>query len=174
VDATLARRLTIESRTTTALTWALLAIGTVLPLLAVMVAWGGLGALFRSDQAVTSARALTVARGNFVLIAAAGSSVAVAALIFWLGFRRRVREVFSGVKAKAEGYVKDLAYDDLEGLRIGREFDAGTLLGGEEERHTSGLLRVSRELTSSCPQCNAPINFTQKTCPNCGSSLAWT
>jgi len=174
VTATLARRLMVESRTTTVLTWSLLGIGVVLPLAGVLVAWGGLGALLRTDQAATDARALTLAEGNFTLIAAAGLGVALAALIFWLGFRRRAREVFSAVQEDAENFVKDLAYDDLEGLRIGREFDAGTLLGGEEERHTSGLLRVSRELTSSCPQCNAPINFSQRTCPNCGTVLAWT
>jgi biopolymer transport protein ExbB/TolQ len=174
VTATLARRLAVESRTTTALTWSLLGIGVVLPVIGVLVAWAGLGALLRTDQAAADARALTVAEGNFVLIAAAGLGVAVAALIFWLGFRSRARTIFSTVETDAENFVKDLAYDDLEGLRIGREFDAGTLLGGEEERHTSGMLRVSRELTSSCPQCNAPINFSLKTCPNCGTALAWT
>lgn len=173
VASTLARRLKLESRTTTALTWALLGIGIVLPLLGVLVAWAGLSTVFRTDQAVTGQRALALAEGNFALIAAAGIGLAIAALIFWIGFRRRARAVFSGVQSDAEGFVKDLAYDDLEGLRIGREFDAGTLLGGEEERHTSGRLRVSRELTSSCPQCNAPINFSRKTCQNCGTAFEW-
>jgi biopolymer transport protein ExbB/TolQ len=174
VASTLARRLKVESRTTTALTSALLGIGVVLPLLGVLVAWAGLGALFRTDEAAANPRALTLAEGNFALIAAAGIGLAVATLIFWIGFRRRARTLFSGVESDAEGFVKDLAYDDLEGLRIGREFDAGTLLGGDEERHTSGLLRVSRELTSSCPQCNAPINFSRKTCQNCGTAFEWT
>ncbi len=174
VELTLARRRAQESRALTTLTWCLPGIGAALPLIALVIAWARLASLLRSDHAVPDARTLTLAEGDFALAAAAVFVIAATALIFWITLRGRARHMLARAGEEASSFVQDLAYDDLEGLRVGKDFDAGTLLGEDAELRTSGVLRVSRALTTSCPQCNAPINFSRKTCPHCGTAFEWT
>jgi biopolymer transport protein ExbB/TolQ len=173
-EAALDHRTSQEIRAMTLLTWILPGIGIALPLIAGFFAWCRLGLLFRSDALVTGARDLTLAEGNFALVVAVALGTAITAVIFWLSFRGRVSRTILQANEEGRALLQDLAYEDLEGLRVGRAFDAGTLLGEDAEFRTSGLLRVSRALTTSCPQCNAPINFSHKRCPHCNTALEWS
>jgi hypothetical protein len=175
VEAARVRRLTRERRVIHTLTWSLLVTGIALPLLTLLTCWAGRARLLASDQSVPDARDLTLEAGSFGLLLCTALAIVITGTIFWLLLRRRADVVLAGVDARTIGFLSDLAYDDLEGLRVGQSFDAGTLLGEDVERTAApGALRVSRTLTSSCPQCNAPINFSRKSCPQCGTALEWT
>ncbi len=174
VDAALERKFSRERRLLTSLSWALIAIGGGVPVLCFIVAWAGFGALFRVDRAGVDARILTQAAGNFALFAAAAFAVVATSGVLWIGFRRRAAEKLPAFREDAGRFLRNLAYEDLEGLRIGPDFDAGTILGGGEEIQPTGRLRVSRELTTACPACNAPINPSRNPCPYCGAPFEWS
>ncbi|MDD5199065.1 MAG: hypothetical protein PHC88_04620 [Terrimicrobiaceae bacterium] len=162
-----------ERKLAAILSWSLLGVGVGLPLLCGFAGWSGLGSLFRADQTASDPRTLTLAMGELVLIAAAAFAIAATSLIFWILLRGTPGRLFDAASMEAGELVKDLAYEDLEGLRIGAEFAAGTLLGDAEAR-PSGKLRVSRELTTACPACNGPINPSRNPCPHCGVPFEWS
>ena len=174
VEAALERRFQHERKFLRAFTWSLVGIGAGLPLLCLLVAWTGLLSLSRVDQAGIDARALTLAAGNFALFAAAVFAVVATSTVLWFGFAERAGRLLPLTRDEAGRFVQNLAYEDLEGLRIGTDFDAGSIQDAEIEIRATGKLRVSRELTTACPQCNAPINPSRNPCPYCGAPFEWS
>lgn len=171
VEAALEQRFSRERRFVSWLTWSLVGLGGGLPLLDLLAAWMGFAGLSRPGG---DDRALTLAAGDFALFAAATFAVVVTSVILWFGFRGRARQQLPLYREEAARFVQALAYEDLEGLRIGLDFDAGSIQGAEGEISATGKLRVSRELTTACPNCNAPINPSRNPCPYCGSPFEWS
>jgi hypothetical protein len=176
VESAVARRAEKERRTAAILTWSLLGVGAGIPLLCLLISWAALRALFHSQQTTIGPRVLTMATGDFALLAAMVFAIVAPSLLLWLYFRRAIHQGEAAAREQVEKFLKDLAYDDLEGVRIGHDFDAGTLLGADAEEAPlpSGRLRVSRELTTACPSCNAPINPSRNPCPYCGTAFEWS
>ena len=151
-----------------------LVVGVIAPTLTALVGWAGLAGRTRPETTGMSAREVTMAGGNFAPLAAVGFAVAVASLVGVMTARRRFAPLVSAAETEAQQRLTDLPYEDLAGLRIGRDFDAGTLTEGDEPvATTTGRLRVSRTLTTACPRCNAAINASHRTCPHCGLGLDW-
>jgi biopolymer transport protein ExbB len=63
--------------------------------------------------------------------------------------------------------VQDIPYAELEGVRIGPDFDAG---GGMP---AGGARKVSLALTTNCPVCSGSVTAGVNPCPHCGATLDW-
>jgi hypothetical protein len=120
-------------------------------------------------------RGAALAAGDAAMLAAFAAGVAIAAGIFGVWSLRRGRREFAAAQERAAQMLSVLPYEEIAGLRIGRDFDAGSLLDeGEPISNATGRLVVSRALTNTCPTCNSPINPTHRACPHCGKPLEWT
>jgi biopolymer transport protein ExbB len=73
--------------------------------------------------------------------------------------------------------MEDLPYEEIQGLKIGDEFNAG-VTGAEEgvvgTEEASQSRKVSMALTTNCPVCNGAIQPGQNPCPHCGATLDWS
>lgn len=170
VEEAIDRRFRHEQKFLAFLLWGFLGGGVALPLLCLLAAGIG-GAPPVPD---VHGRAVTLAAGNLALFAAAVFAVIATSAVLWFGFRARAARQFPFFREEAERFVRNLAYEDLEGLRIGQDFDAGSIQGTDPRPAATGRLRVSRELTTACPHCNAPINPSRNPCPYCGSPFEWS
>jgi len=118
-------------------------------------------------------RALTHATGDLAVLAAAGFALVAPALGICLWLRFRMARSLAPAEGAAAELVAGLPYEDVEGVRIGKAFDAGSITGELTDAGARGRLRVSRELTTACPICNAPINPSRNPCPHCGTPFEW-
>jgi biopolymer transport protein ExbB/TolQ len=118
-------------------------------------------------------RAATLALGNAAMFAAFALAIAAPVIAAWGWLRARAESLMDDAGECSLQLIAGLPYEDIEGLRIGRDFHAGTLLGDGNLDQT-GRLQVSRELTTQCPTCNGPINSTRDSCPHCGQLLSWS
>jgi positive regulator of sigma E activity len=169
VEAHLSNAATRERRMLALLCRALLGAGVA----AVLV--GMIACIVRLATTAPGPRGSALALGDTAMLAAAALGVATAAGIFGVWLLRRGRREFATAEEWAAQLLATLPYEEIAGLRIGRDFDAGSLLdGGEPIAQTTGRLTVSRALTSTCPSCNSPINPTHRACPHCGKPLEWT
>jgi hypothetical protein len=169
VEAHLSNAATRESRMLALLCRALLGAGAA----AVIV--GVVACIVRLATAAPGPRGSALALGDAAMLAAATLGIAAAAGVFGVWLRRRGRREFAAAQEWAAQLLATLPYEEIAGLRIGRDFDAGSLLDeGEPISHATGRITVSRALTSTCPSCNSPINPTHRACPHCGKPLEWT
>jgi biopolymer transport protein ExbB len=63
----------------------------------------------------------------------------------------------------------DIPYDELAGVQIGENFDAGAPAAG----YNPGVRKVSIALTTACPVCNGAVTPGVNPCPHCGTTLDW-
>jgi hypothetical protein len=153
--------------------WCLLGVAIVAGGLAAVGAVAELRSAGGAAWAAGAVRAPALAAGNAAVFAALGLAVLIPAAVVWPWLRDRVEILLGEANEQGLQLVAGLPYEDIEGLRIGREFDAGTILGDSGAGQT-GRLKVSMELTTRCPSCNGPINFTRDSCPHCGQLLSWS
>jgi biopolymer transport protein ExbB len=86
----------------------------------------------------------------------------------------RARSQSAILHAESQVYrlLDDIPYEQLSGVRIGENF-------GSEAASKSRAIRsnvsqkVSRNVTTNCPSCNAPIAVGTTPCPNCHTVLDW-
>lgn len=161
-----------ERRRLALLSGALLVAGVALPLMVGFIAAFKVPDLARQGGVLNPLRAFTVAEGNVVLLLGAVFLIAAPATIGCVNAFWRRRRVLESANAEAEAIFPALPYEDLAGLRIGREFAAGNL-GEGEGSGVAGQFRVSKDLTSACPQCSAPINPSLRACHQCHAALEW-
>lgn len=117
-------------------------------------------------------RERTLRAGERWVEAAGWFAVAAAAWIYFPGFRRRAAKLFLAADERVDEILTRLPYEDLEGVRIGEHFSAGPNLSGFDGEGFR-TLRVSRDLTTHCPECNAAVRTGAGACPKCGAVLDW-
>lgn len=118
-------------------------------------------------------RALALALGNMAILAAAAIAVPIPALVSCFILRARANELLPAAGEQGALLISALPYEEIEGVRIGQDFHAGTMLG-DADGAPGKRLQVSKELTTLCPSCNAPVNSTRDFCSNCGQLFTWT
>ena len=64
----------------------------------------------------------------------------------------------------------DIPYDELAGVQIGENFDAGAPAPG----FNPGVRKVSIALSTACPVCSGAVNPGMNPCPHCGTTLDWS
>ena len=113
-------------------------------------------------------RALASKIGEVLFATASGLFIAIPAFIFYYVFRNMATAVVVHADDVVHELVQDVPYTELEGVRIGKDFNAG---GGTPQ--FAGVRKVSMALTTNCPVCNGVVTPGVNPCPHCGSTLDW-
>lgn len=155
------------------LLWLLLGLAATTVALCVTGAWLEVTTVDGAALAPQASRAAALAWGNAAMFVGVALAVAAPVVAAWSSLRARAESLLDDAGECGLQLVAGLPYEDIEGVRIGRDFHAGSMLADGKLEQT-GLLQVSRELTTQCPTCNGPINSTRSSCPHCGQLLSWT
>lgn len=119
-----------------------------------------------------SGREWTQRAGDSWVAAAGWFGVSVAAWVYFFSFRRQAERRILAADERIDAILARLPYEDLEGVQIGAHFSAGPNLSafsGDGFR----TLRVSKDLTTHCPECNAAVRAGAGACSKCGAVLDW-
>ena len=147
-------------------------IGVIAPMIGLLGTVIGMMGAFAvlGSSGVADPRTLALRIGEVLMATASGLFIAIPAFIFYYYFRNRATIVLVNADDKLNRLIEDIPFDELAGVRIGTNFDAG---GGAPISAAGESRRVSKELTTNCPTCNGTIMPGQTPCPHCGGSLDW-
>jgi biopolymer transport protein ExbB len=140
-------------------------IGLLGTVIGMMKAFAVLGASGIGDP-----RGLATSIGEVLMATASGLFIAIPAFISYYIFRNRTQQVIVYADDKLGRLLEEIPYEELAGLRIGENFNAGQpgmAPGASQSR------RVSMALTTNCPVCNGVVTPGENPCPHCGASLDW-
>jgi biopolymer transport protein ExbB len=136
-------------------------LGTVIGMMGAFAVLGASG--------VADPRSLALRIGEVLMATASGLFIAIPAFVFYYYFRNLATIVLVNADDKLNRLVEDIPFEELAGVRIGENFEAGA--GAPGVSH--GSRKVSMELTTNCPVCNGAIQAGQNPCPLCGATLDW-
>jgi len=149
-------------------------IGVVSPMIGLTgTVWGMIGA-FKAlgDNGIANPSLLAGKIGEVLVATMSGLVVAVPAFIFFYILRARAQRAILHAESQVYRLLDDIPYEQLAGVRIGESFGADQAAKTRTAR--SGVSqKVSRNVTTNCPSCNAPITVGTSPCPNCGTVLDW-
>jgi biopolymer transport protein ExbB len=147
-------------------------IGVVAPMIGLLGTVIGMMGAFAvlGSSGVQDPRALSLRIGEVLMATASGLFIAIPAFVFYYYFRNRALLVLFNADDKLSRLIEDVPFDELTGLRIGENFEAGA---GVPAVGASSSHRVSKTLTTNCPVCNGIIQPGQNPCPHCGATLEW-
>jgi biopolymer transport protein ExbB len=140
-------------------------IGLLGTVIGMMKAFAVLGASGIGDP-----RGLATSIGEVLMATASGLFIAIPAFISYYIFRNRTQQVIVYADDKVGRLLEDIPFEELQGLRIGENFNAGQpgmLAEASQSR------RVSMALSTNCPVCNGSVTPGENPCPHCGASLDW-
>jgi biopolymer transport protein ExbB len=149
-------------------------IGVVSPMIGLTgTVWGMIGAFKTLGNNGISNPALLAGKIGEVLVATmSGLVVAVPAFVFFYILRARAQSAILHAESQVYRLLDDIPYEQLSGVRIGDNF--GTDQSAKSRQLRSGVSqKVSRNVTTNCPSCNAPITVGTSPCPNCHTVLDW-
>ena len=136
-------------------------LGTVIGMMGAFAVLGASG--------VADPRSLALRIGEVLTATASGLFIAIPAFIFYYYFRNRGTIVLVNADDKLNRLIEDIPFEELSGVRIGENFEAGAGAPDESE----GSRKVSMALTTNCPVCNGAIQAGQNPCPHCAATLDW-
>ena len=142
-------------------------IGLLGTVIGMMGAFATLGATGISDP-----RSLATSIGEVLMATASGLFIAIPAFISYYIFRNITQAVIVHADDKVGRLIMDIPFEELQGLRIGDNFDPGQpgLTAGSSAGQSR---RVSMSLTTNCPVCNGAVTPGENPCPHCGATLDW-
>lgn len=147
-------------------------IGVVSPMIGLLGTVIGMMGAFAvlGTSGVADPRALALRIGEVLMATAAGLFLAIPAFVAYYYFRNRMTNVVLYADDNLNRLIDDIPFQELEGIKIGRDFQAGAgAPGAGTESH-----KVSMALTTNCPVCNGAIQAGQNPCPHCGATLEWS
>ena len=149
-------------------------IGVVSPMIGLTgTVWGMIGA-FKAlgDNGISNPSLLAGKIGEVLIATMSGLVVAVPAFIFFYILRARAQSAILHAESQVYRLLDEIPYDQLSGVRIGEDFGADQSAKSKSLRSNVSQ-KVSRNVTTNCPSCNAPITVGTTPCPNCGTVLDW-
>jgi biopolymer transport protein ExbB len=149
-------------------------IGVVSPMIGLTgTVWGMIGA-FKTlgDNGISNPALLAGKIGEVLVATMSGLVVAVPSFIFFYILRARAQSAILHAESQVYRLLDDIPYEQLSGVRIGENF--GTDQSAKSRQIRSGVSqKVTRNVTTNCPSCNAPITVGTTPCPNCHTVLDW-
>ena len=110
--------------------------------------------------------------GEVLMATASGLFIAIPAFIFYYVFRNKITNAVVFADSEINQLVEDIPFDEVRGMRIGENFQPGDGLAGKTPGASTSH-KVSMQLTTNCPVCQAAIVPGQNPCPGCGTTLDW-
>jgi biopolymer transport protein ExbB len=149
-------------------------IGVVSPMVGLTgTVWGMIGAFNTlGNNGITDPKLLAGKIGEVLIATMSGLVVAVPAFVFFYILRARAQRAILHAESQVYRLLDEIPYEQLSGVRVGD----GTTLGqaSKSRQIRSGISqKVSRNVTTNCPSCNAPITVGTTPCPNCHTVLDW-
>jgi biopolymer transport protein ExbB len=135
--------------------------------------WGMIGAFNAlGANGISDPKALAGKIGEVLIATMSGLVVAVPAFILFYILRARAQSAILHAESQVYRLLDEVPYEQLSGVRIGADFAAE---GSSKSRSARSNVsqKVSRNVTTNCPSCNAPITVGATPCPNCGTVLDW-
>ena len=108
--------------------------------------------------------------GEVLLATASGLFIAIPAFVSYYVFRNVSQMCIVHADDIVNNLLLDIPYDELAGVQIGENFDAGAPMSG----FSAGARKVSMALTTACPVCNGAVTPGVNPCPHCGATLDWS
>jgi biopolymer transport protein ExbB len=149
-------------------------IGVVSPMIGLTgTVWGMIGA-FKTlgDNGIANPSLLAGKIGEVLVATMSGLVVAVLAFIFFYILRAQAQRAILHAESQVYLLLDDVPYDQLSGVTIGENFSTDP--SGKMRAARAGVSqKVTRQASTNCPSCNAPISVGTTPCPNCGTVLDW-
>ncbi len=144
-------------------------IGVVSPMIGLLGTVIGMMGAFAvlAGSGITDPRALSGKISEVLLATASGLFIAIPAFVAYYIFRNVSQMCIVHADDVVNTLLIDLPYNNLTGVTLGENFDAGA------GAVTGGARKVSMALTTNCPVCNAAVAPGMNPCPSCGSTLDW-
>jgi biopolymer transport protein ExbB len=148
-------------------------IGVIAPMIGLLGTVIGMMGAFAvlGSSGVSDPRKLALSIGEVLMATASGLFLAIPAFIAYYYFRNVLATVILYADNHLSRLMEDLPYEELHGLKIGDEFNAGLVEGTPGAGQSR---KVSMALTTNCPVCNGAIQPGQNPCPHCGATLDWS
>jgi len=149
-------------------------IGVVSPMIGLTGTVAGMMGAFQKlgSSGIADPSGLAEKIGEVLIATLSGLIVAVPAFIFFYILRAQAQRAILYAESQVYRLLDDIPYEQLSGVRIGEDFAADQAARSRSAR--SGVSqKVSRNVTTNCPSCNAPITVGTSPCPNCGTVLDW-
>lgn len=144
-------------------------IGVVSPMIGLLGTVIGMMGAFRvlAGSGISDPRALSGKIGEVLLATASGLFIAIPAFVSYYVFRNVSQMCIVHADDVVNSLLMDIPFDELAGVQVGENFNAGV---GQPE---GGARKVSMALTTACPVCNGAVTPGVNPCPHCGSTLDW-
>src|SRR4051812_11309143 len=144
-------------------------IGVISPMIGLLGTVIGMIGAFAVLQGsgIADPRALAGKISEVLFATASGLFIAIPAFVFYYVFRNMTQMVVVHADDIVHQLVQDVPYAELEGVKIGDNFDAGA------GAPVAGARKVSMSLTTNCPVCSGAVTPGVNPCPHCGATLDW-
>ncbi len=148
-------------------------IGVVSPMIGLTgTVWGMIKAFHTlGDNGISNPAELAKNIGEVLVATASGLIVAIPAFVFFYILRARAQGAILYAESQVYHLLDDVPYEQLSGIKIGENFSPDQAKTRSARAGTSQ--KVSRNVTTNCPACNAPITVGTSPCPNCATVLDW-
>lgn len=133
-------------------------LGTVIGMMGAFAVLGATG--------ISNPQALAARIGEVLMATASGLFIAIPAFISYYVFRNMSQQCVVLADDTVNSLLLDIPYEELSGVQIGENFNAGNLPMG-------GARKVSMSLTTNCPVCGGGVTAGVNPCPHCGATLDW-
>ena len=146
-------------------------IGVVSPMIGLLGTVIGMMGAFAvlASSGIADPRALSGKIGEVLLATASGLFIAIPAFVSYYIFRNVSQMCIVHADDVVNELLIDLPYEELQGVQIGENFNAGMMQQG----FTGGARKISMSLGTNCPVCNSGVEAGVNPCPHCGATLDW-
>ncbi len=126
------------------------------------------------SSGISNTQGLASAIGEVLVCTATGLVVAIPAFIFFYILKGIATSAILVAESEVYHLLDDIPFDQISGLRIGENFGTESAVPPAAAGAPAAVSqKVSRAMTTNCPQCNAAITPGTNPCPNCGTVLEW-
>jgi biopolymer transport protein ExbB len=146
-------------------------IGVVSPMIGLLGTVIGMMGAFAvlAGSGISDPRALSGKIGEVLLATASGLFIAIPAFVSYYIFRNLSQMCIVHADDVVNSLLIDIPYDELQGVQIGENFNAGVHHVGI----ATGARKISMSLGTNCPVCNGAVSPGVNPCPHCGATLDW-
>jgi biopolymer transport protein ExbB len=146
-------------------------IGVVSPMIGLLGTVIGMMGAFAvlAGSGISDPRALSGKIGEVLLATASGLFIAIQAFVSYYIFRNLSQMCIVHADDVVNSLLIDIPYDELQGVQIGENFNAGV----QQVGIATGARKISMSLGTNCPVCNGAVSPGVNPCPHCGATLDW-